>query len=242
MAKTIQLGMPKNLEPLSTRVQGIREGLLAAHKAGKGSPNEVIGTEREIFLRKYLEAAYPKPFRFASGFILDKQGNKSGQLDIITEKLNSISFPANSSSDERLYLAEMVSAVISVKSNLFSQWGQIEAEIKKLAPVQSAPTGSFQVNVREGNVPLFIVSYSGAKSIEKLSEKLSALPNDSCLQAVIVLDSNLFAVQTAPGKWVFNEDDSSFLYFICQLHDEITRNFAVGESTWEYACALTENN
>lgn len=242
MSKTIQLGMPKKLEPLFTRAEGVRDGLIAAHKAGKGSPNEVIGTEREVFLRKYLEAAYPKPFRFSSGFVIDKSGKTSGQLDIIAEKLHSISFPAQSSSDERLYLAEMVSAVISVKSNLFAQWKQVETEVGKLNPVQSVPTGTYQINVRKGNVPFFVVAYSGAKTAETLNEKLERLPAKNCLQAVIVLDSNIFAVQTAPNKWIFNQDESSFLYFMCQLHDEITRNFVVGESIWEYACNITDSD
>ena len=121
MGKTIQLGMPKKIEPLFTRVSAVKDGLLAAHRAGNGSPNEVIGNEREVFIRNYLEAAYPKPFRFAGGFVTDSEGRKSGQLDIIVEKLHSISFPAQAGSSERLYLAEMVSAAISVKSNLSAQ-------------------------------------------------------------------------------------------------------------------------
>jgi hypothetical protein len=239
LSKTIQLDSPKLLEPLNARVCGIRDSLVAAYKAGQGSPNEVIGNERELFLRKYLEAAYPKPFRFASGFVMDKHGNMSGQLDIIAEKLHSISFPATAASDERLYLAEMVSAVISVKSNLFAQWNQIGSEIDQLTPVQSQPSGTFQVNVRKGNIPFFVVAYSGGKDLKTLNEKLKALPVDNCFQALLVLDSNLFAVQTAPGEWATHNDESSFLYFVCELHHEITRNFAVGENIWEYACAVT---
>lgn len=59
MGKTIQLGMPRKIEPLFTRVSAAKDGLLAAHKAESGSPNEVIGNEREVFIRNYLEAAYP---------------------------------------------------------------------------------------------------------------------------------------------------------------------------------------
>jgi hypothetical protein len=232
---------PKNLEPLVSRVLGVRDGLLAAHRAGKGSPNEVIGNEREIFLRTYLEAAYPKPFRFSSGFIMDKVGHASGQLDIIAEKLHSISFPATSNSAERLCLAEMVSAVISVKSNLFAQWNQIQSEIAKLDPIDARPGGTFLVNVREGKVPFFVVAYSGAKSLETLEQKLDALPAGTCLEAVLVIDSNLLAIQTKPGKWVYNDTESSFFYFVAQLHSELTRNFTVGESIWEYACDVTSD-
>ena len=240
MSKTIRLDLPKKIEPLFSRVQGVRDGLLAAHKAGKGSPNEVVGNEREVFLRTYLEAAYPKPFRFSSGFIVDKMGKTSGQLDIIAEKIHSISFPAQSSSNERLHLAEMVSAVISVKSNLFAQWNQVEKEVEKLNPVKSESSGFFQVNKRNGHVPLFIASYSGAKSIENLTEKMNALPSNSCLKAVLVIDSNLLAIQYSENTWVYNDTDSSFFYFISHLHDEITRNFTVGESIWNYACEITD--
>lgn len=239
MGKTIQLGMPKHIEPLFTRVSAVKDGLLAAHKAGKGAPNEVIGNEREVFLRNYLEAAYPKPFRFAGGFITDASGKTSGQLDIIVEKLHSISFPAQAGSQERLYLAEMVSAVVSVKSNLFSQWSQVISEVEKLNPIHSDPTGSFLVNTEAGQVPFFVVSYSGAKSMQSLSEKLDALPVDSCLKSVVVLDSDLLAMQASPNKWVYYEGPSSFFYFVARLHDEITRNFSVAESIWKYACEIT---
>ncbi|TYR30940.1 hypothetical protein FY036_15975 [Mesorhizobium microcysteis] len=241
MGKTIQLGMPRKIEPLFTRVSAVKDGLLAAHKAGSGSPNEVIGNEREVFIRNYLEAAYPKPFRFAGGFVTDSEGRKSGQLDIIVEKFHSISFPAQAGSSERLYLAEMVSAAISVKSNLSAQWKQVTSEIDKLDPVKSDPTGFFQVNAHSGSVPFFVLSYSGAQTLESLGEKLDALPKNNCLKAVAVLDSNIFAVQTSPNRWVCNQDESSFFYFIAQLHDEITRNFTVAESIWKYACEITDH-
>lgn len=236
---TVQLDQPKRMEPLFTRTAGIKDSLIAAHKAGRGSPNEVIGNEREIFLRKYLEAAYPKPYRFSSGFIMDKQGNKSGQLDIVVEKFSSISFPISTSSEERLFLAEMVSSVISVKSNLFAQWAQIESELKQLEPVEQKTSGTFSVNKRDGNIPFFVVSYSGAKDMETLFSKLEALPSCSFLRALLVLDTNILAIQTKPGQWVYNNDESSFLYFISELHTEITRNFIVGENIWEYACNVT---
>lgn len=241
MGKTVQLEDSIELEPLFTRVSGVKDGLLAAHRAGKGSPNEVVGNEREVFLRNYLEAAYPKPFRFAGGFITDSSGNTSGQLDIIVEKLHSISFPAQAGSEERLYLAEMVSSAISVKSNLFSQWSQVISELEKLNPIHSEPTGFFKVNVKAGHVPFFVVSYSGAKTIQTLSEKLNALPADNCLKAIVVLDSDIFAVQTTPNNWVYHHGASSFFYFICQLHDEMTRGFTVAESIWKYACKITDD-
>jgi hypothetical protein len=51
LGKNIQLSMPRKIEPLFTRVSAVKDGLLAAHKAGSGSPNEVIGNEREVFIR-----------------------------------------------------------------------------------------------------------------------------------------------------------------------------------------------
>ncbi|GAA5629014.1 hypothetical protein Brsp05_04313 [Brucella sp. NBRC 12953] len=219
MGKTIQLGMPRKIEPLFTRVSAVKDGLLAAHKAGSGSPNEVIGNEREVSIRNYLEAAYPKAFRFAGGFVTDSEGRRSGQLDIVVAKLHSISFPAQAGSGERLYLAEMVSAAISVKSDLSAQWKQVISEIDKLDPVKSDPTGFFQVNAHSGSVRFFVVSYSGAQTLESLGEKLDALPKNNCLKAVAVLDSNLFPVQTSPNRWVYNHDESRFFYFIALLHD-----------------------
>lgn len=167
-------------------------------------------------------------------------GRKSGQLDIVAEKLHSISFPAQSDSDERLYLAEMVSVVISVKSNLFSQWSQIEKEVRQLNPIQSETTGFFNVNDFGGHIPFFIASYSGATSLAKLREKIESLPQNSCLEAVIVLDTKLLALQVKPNEWYYSDDTSSFFYFICQLHGKLACNLTVGENIWDYACESTD--
>lgn len=233
---TIRLDQPKKLNPLFNRISSIKDVLIASYNAGKGGPNQVSGNEREIFIRKYLEASYPKPYRFSSGYIIDKSGSTSGQLDIIAEKINSISFPAESSSDERLHLAEMVSAVISVKSNLMAQWSQLVHEISQLDPLHSSPHGHLNIAVRKGKIPFFAVAYSGSQNAQNLLRKLQSLPSDSCLQALIVLDSNIFATHEPDGTWGISQTDSAFLYFICELHMELTRSLIIGDNMWQYAC------
>jgi hypothetical protein len=65
------------------------------------------------------------PFRFGSGDITDASGNRSGQLDVVIEYGNSITFPNILPKTPRLYLAEGVCAVVDVKSALSTHWNEV---------------------------------------------------------------------------------------------------------------------
>ena len=80
-------------------------------------PGATVGSERETFLRKFLQKVFPTHRRFATGAITDSQGAISGQVDIAVEYPFAPSFPMPST-DERLLLAESVAIVIEVKSDL----------------------------------------------------------------------------------------------------------------------------
>jgi hypothetical protein len=45
-------------------------------------PSASKGSERETFVRDFLEAVFPSTFRFGSGAVTDSDGNCSGQMDI----------------------------------------------------------------------------------------------------------------------------------------------------------------
>ena len=83
------------------------------------------GSGRETFVRDFLQEVFPSPFRFGAGAVTDAAGTQSGQIDIIIEYRFLPSFPMPGGSD-RLYLAESVVAGVEVKSNLASQWDEVE--------------------------------------------------------------------------------------------------------------------
>src|SRR5215216_3617373 len=113
---------------LTSRLAGIRKSLIANYRAGANLPSGVIGGERETLLEKYLQEVLPPLYRFGRGAITDREGRLSGALDLVMELPFAPNFPMPAA-DQRLYLAESVAAVIEVKSNLSSQWAEVEKTV-----------------------------------------------------------------------------------------------------------------
>ena len=74
---------------LVQRLTGIQSALMAQHIAGRGLPNAMIGSERETFLREFLQKLFPAHRRFAPGTITDSTGRLTGQVDIAVEYMGS---------------------------------------------------------------------------------------------------------------------------------------------------------
>jgi len=89
------------------------------------------GNERRAFVTDFLEALFPSPNRFGTGDCIDTAGNQSGDLDVVVEYpfLDRLTLAGHS----RLYLAEGIAAVIEVKSNISSQWGEAVGSGTKLS-------------------------------------------------------------------------------------------------------------
>ncbi|VVM99823.1 hypothetical protein PS659_03297 [Pseudomonas fluorescens] len=89
------------------------------------------GHERELFVNTFLSQIFPPNYRFGCGDLIDGHTEKSGQVDIVIEYPNFMSFPYLMGGP-RLYLAEGVAATIEVKSNLPNQWEEALATAKKV--------------------------------------------------------------------------------------------------------------
>lgn len=70
---------------LVQRLTGIQQALMAQYTAGRAMPNTTIGSERETFLREFLQKLFPAHRRFATGAITDSNSRLSGQVDIAVE-------------------------------------------------------------------------------------------------------------------------------------------------------------
>jgi hypothetical protein len=92
---------------LTQRLYAIQRALMDNRAGSIGLPAAVMGSERETFLREYLQKVFPSHRRFSSGAIIDAKGEMSGQVDIAIEFGQSPSFPMPGSND-RLLLAESV--------------------------------------------------------------------------------------------------------------------------------------
>jgi hypothetical protein len=184
--------MPNN-PYLLQRFNAIQEALMAQHEAGKGLPNATAGSERETFLREFLQQIFPSHRRFATGAITDSAGAITGQVDIAVEYGVMPSFPMPATK-ERLLLAESVALVIEVKSDLSAQWEQacetasrVKALQRHLNPIMTFGDGP------PASIPCIVVGYTGHSTIEGLAKRLAATPETQRPDAALVIQSGCFS-------------------------------------------------
>jgi hypothetical protein len=116
----------------------------------------------------------------------------SGQLDIVVERpfAPSFCFPGLS---QRTYLADNVAAVIEVKSDLSSQWGEIESKVQQIRRSDYRPvhTGIIQGS-RLSSIPVFAVGYRGYKTVGGLRNRWNATPDNGKPTGVLVIETGCF--------------------------------------------------
>lgn len=187
-------------EALRGRLRGIREILMAHHRASALLPDAAKGAERETLVREFLEKVFPAPYRFGSGAVADAGGGTSGQLDVVVEFPFFASFPAPAGG-HRLYLAESVAFVMEVKSDLSSQWKQVEKTAEKLHPLRRRWRGHLRVDAEVGistvqasvsRIPLVAVGFKGYQNLENLRERLEATPEERRPDAALVVESGAY--------------------------------------------------
>lgn len=176
------------------RLKAIQAILANASKGGTGLASATIGSERESFVNLVLGNVIAPPFRIGTGEITDHAGNLSGQVDIVVEYANTISFPMLQANASRLYLAESVCCVIEVKSNVQDQWDQVVAKAQKLTTI-SRSTGviAWAGPKPDRTIPLFAVGFKGWKHSESALEALQKVPADAgALSGILMLDSGVY--------------------------------------------------
>lgn len=180
---------------IESRMKAIQEILNAVYAGGGDLPSNVSGREREVFLNAYLSQLFPNTLRFGSGSITDVKGNQSGQLDIVVERPFAVSLPLPLG-DERLFLADNVGAVIEVKSNLVSQWGNLEKTTRKVLELEYQELfAGMSIGNPVKKIPVFAVGYTGHKTVEGLKKRLHATPIDGRPNGVLCLDSGCFVFE-----------------------------------------------
>ncbi len=165
---------------------------MAQHAAGHHLPNATAGSEREAFLREFLQKVFPAHRRFATGAITDSTGAISGQVDIAVEYGFTPSFPMPST-EERLLLAESVALAIEVKSDLSGQWNQVRETVRKVRELnrQLKPIMTFGDSPGP-KIPCVAVGYTGHQTIDGLSKRLEATPANERPDGALVIQSGCF--------------------------------------------------
>lgn len=195
------------------RLQALLDFFSALDMGGKTLSSSMKGLEREFFIQHALSHIIAPPFRIGSGDITDLSGQRSGQLDIVIEYGNSISFPlVCAAHTPRLYLAEGVCAVIEVKSDLSGQWGQVLDSHSRLKPIRRSYADWISYGSLPQEIPHFAVGYRGWRTMETLQKKLE----ESHLEGLLVLDSGLFC-----GK-KYREKGPASLYAFFIVLQELT--------------------
>ena len=144
------------------RLKSIVETLLAAHRGGADVSPASKGREREVFINMVLGNIISQPFRIGSGEIVDQNDQLSGQVDIVIEYTNTLSFPSVYPHSERLYLAESICAVVEVKSNVAAQWAEARQKAEKINALSRKVGVTAYTGFRPPDkIPVFVVGYDG---------------------------------------------------------------------------------
>ncbi len=195
------------------RLQALLDFFSALDSGGKTLSSSMKGLERELFIQYALSHIIAPPFRIGSGDITDLSGQRSGQLDIVIEYGNSISFPLLCAvHTPRLYLAEGVCAVIEVKSDLSGKWGEVLSSSSRLKTLRRSYSDWISYGKMAHQIPYFAVGYRGWKTMDTLQRKFQ----QSDLDGLLVLDSGLFC-----GK-KYQEKGPASLYAFFMALQELT--------------------
>jgi hypothetical protein len=178
--------------PLIQRLAAIQRALMAHHGGGEEMSSATAGSEREAFLRSFLDQVFPAHRRFATGDIVDATGNHSGQVDVAIEYGFAPSFPMPSG-EQRLFLADAIAMVIEVKSDLSKQWEEIEAKTRDVRALKrKQPCGRHLGAALPVEIPVVAVGYRGHNTLERLNRRMESTEEASRPDAALVIESGCF--------------------------------------------------
>jgi len=222
--------MPQN-ENVLQRLVGIKQQLMAVHQATSGMSSATVGNERQEFIDKFLSEVLPTPFRFGTGDATDKNGNKSGQLDVVIEFPFGPSLPIVGGTNSRLYLAETVAAVIEVKSNISAQWSQAKSTAEQLFPLQRSYGTTMMIGSDLPKIPLFVASYTGWNQSQTVKQHLLDTPE---ISGILVIDPGIFVSSVPFGSIEATGPWALWGLIVC-LHKATEFLKAVSTNPLEYA-------
>ena len=201
-----------------------------------------LGFAREHFVKDVLSSFLPKSVIIGSGEIIDGDGRRSGQQDIIVYRAD---FPVITSlTPVSVFLAEGVIATIEVKSNLstgepslFTAFNNVKKVLSlvKAAEIISGSDTEVRKLQEMSTIKTYIVGYAGWKNKKPLFENFVAagnrtgwnfVPHLICQPSVCILRNDGFInPDTADEKtgFLLNEENP-FAVFLHHLLKAIMLN------------------
>lgn len=210
---------------LIERLKGIQQQLMGGHTGGGPASNATKGREREELIDLFLSKVMPPPYRFGTGDITDSDGQRSGQVDVVVEYPFLPSLPMVGSSP-RLYLAEGVASVIEVKSDIATQW----AEVEKTASAVRTLTRKISAVMHVGDapnpkIPILAIGYKGWQSYQPLVDRI----DKGSVDAILVIESGLFASKRGTAS-----EQKGLWAFISVLHSSVSQLIATHNDPLSY--------
>jgi hypothetical protein len=145
-----------------------------------------LGYSREHFVKEIMSSFLPKSVIVGSGEIIDGQGRRSGQQDVIIYRAD---FPVITSlTPVGAYLAEGVIATIEVKSDLstgepslYSAFKNVQRVLSlgKAAEIISGTDAEVQKLQELNSIKTYVVGYTGWESTKSLLEHYRAAGNQT---------------------------------------------------------------
>ncbi|MFG3030430.1 DUF6602 domain-containing protein [Streptomyces sp. NPDC048253] len=155
------------------------------------------GRENELSLSRLLENLIPKRLGIGSGVIIDKEGRRSNQSDIIIYDLaDQPTLMAQSS--QVIFPVEVVHAVIEVKTNLTASEVEDCAKKKRSVDALSSSGG--------GHSPHFsVLAYDAWASPDTVAKHLRRVPETERPDSICILNPGLYgqSVENTPETFSF---------------------------------------
>ncbi|MEK9157394.1 MAG: DUF6602 domain-containing protein [Patescibacteria group bacterium] len=226
-------------EQLEQRVKGLFDTLMGNCIAGDCFNSDTKGYEREIVVNGLLKVVFPSTFRFGTGEIVDPNGEKSGQLDIVVEIPTFYSLTISEGAP-RLYLADGVAAVIEVKTKLTSQEqtriAQHKEKLDRLVRDQSFFL-KVATTVYGKRIPYFVVAFRS----DITPEALELFAKERGIDGIFVVESQIFVSgQIGEGDHVESnrkyrwEGLASMMYFLEILRTSISLQYGSIKTFFPY--------
>lgn len=179
-----------------------------------------LGKNRENFVKDFLTIVLPARLKnIYDGEVIDKDGNKTGQLDLIIIRDDA---PCIDYGGSNSYLVEGVFAVIEIKSNLDkAKLNEAKNTLKKVSELYSNASSIIMGGAHMGRPLRIVFSYSGSE-LETLFQNISEESAFDIFDLVCVLDKGVI-ISKGRLLYIFDKQNNNQV---------IEKNFAIkGDAT-----------
>lgn len=231
------------MKPLIQYCEGAVKALTAQYEMTKVIGHAVtMGTARERLIFDFLTAHLPELTSAVSGVIVDSEGNRSKQQDIVLMLKSMPRLRFASGSD--LIFQEGVIATFEIKTNISAaNIPEIAANIqsvKALQPTSKAGVQFGALNWPWARVFHAIVTYDGV-SLRSAADSFGRLPEDNWPDFYLDLSKGclmrnegiLFEKSGGENFKIIDDGAKGLAHFLTQLA-ELTGNIAMREVKWKH--------